>query len=199
METKICRNCGETKPLNDMVRDSRRKNGRDTICKSCAVKRERARYDSDYHVFKWHRRRAARFGTGTYMNAAEFTAIRTAPNRECAYCGSRENLGIDHVRPLQHYGPNARWNIVNACHTCNSRKRDRTVFEFYEMEPAFTLERFDALIAYMAEHNGCSPEHMRWLLEGYHEGELRLREQRKKRKRGKIAHEPANCRTLAVV
>ncbi|MCM3560905.1 hypothetical protein M4D57_20280 [Brevibacillus borstelensis] len=59
METKICRNCGETKPLNDMVRDSRRKNGRDTICKSCAVKRERARYDSDYHVFKWHRRRAA--------------------------------------------------------------------------------------------------------------------------------------------
>lgn len=199
METKICRNCGETKPLNDMVRDSRRKNGRDTICKSCAVKRERARYDSDYHVFKWHRRRAARYGTGTYMTAAEFTAIRTAPNRECAYCGSRENLGIDHVRPLQHYGPNARWNIVNACHTCNSRKRDRTVLEFYEMSDEFTKERFDALLAHMAEHNRCSPEHMRWLLEGYHEGELWLREQRKKRKRGKTAHEPADCRTLAVV
>lgn len=199
MDSKTCRICGETKPLNEMTRDVSYKGGISSLCKACAVKRERARYDSGYHVFKWHRRRAARYGTGTYITAAEFTAIRTAPDRECAYCGSRENLGIDHVRPLQHYGPNARWNIVTACHTCNSRKRDRTVIEFYEMSDEFTKERLDALIAYMAEHNQCTPEEMRWLLGGYHEGELWLREQRKKRKRGKTAHEPADCRTLAVV
>ncbi len=199
METKVCRRCGETKPLNEMGRDSRYKDGVGTICKSCAVKRERARYDSDYHVYKWHRRRAARYGTGTYLTCEEFTTIRTAPDRECVYCGSRENIGIDHVRPLQHGGPNVKWNIVHACRTCNSRKSSRTVIEFYEMESAFTRERFDALIAYMAEHNGCSLEHMRWLLKGYHEGELWLKEQRKKRKRGKITHESTDCRTLAVV
>lgn len=199
MESKTCRRCGETKPYAELSRDAKYKDGVRPLCKVCAAKRDRARYDSDYHVFKWHRLRATLHGTGTFITCEEFTAIRKAPGRECVYCGSTERLGVEHVRPLQHYGPNTRWNVVTACHSCNSRKRSRTIIEFYEMEPAFTRERFDALIAYMAEHNGCTPEHMRWLLEGYHEGELWLREQRKKRKRGKIAHESADCRTLAVV
>jgi 5-methylcytosine-specific restriction endonuclease McrA len=192
METKTCRKCGETKPLNEMVRRSHRKSGRDTICKPCESRRNRARYDSNLHVFKWHRYRAACYGTGTYLTCAEFTAIRTEADRECAYCGSREKLGIEHVRPLQHSGPNSRWNLTIACHSCNSRKKNRTVIEFYESEPAFTAERFDALIAHMAQHNGCTPEHMRWLIEGYHAGEMWSKEQRKKRNRGSKTHESAS-------
>lgn len=197
MDTKVCRRCGETKPLNEIVRDSRRKNGLDTICRSCAAKAVRARYNSDYSVFKWHRNRVARYGTGTYITCAEFTAIRTAPDRECVYCGSREALCIEHVLPILHYGPNTRWNIVSACTSCNSRKKNRTVIEFYEMSDEFTSARFDVLISHMAEHNNCSPEHMRWLLEGYHAGEMWSREQRKKRR--KETNETTDYRTPAVV
>ncbi|MGG1158297.1 HNH endonuclease signature motif containing protein [Brevibacillus formosus] len=199
MDTKICRKCGEMKPLNEMGRDSRYKGGIGTICKSCAVLRERARYDADYHAFKFHRRRATQAGMGTYMTCVEFAAIRTAPDRACVYCGSCEELEIEHVRPIQHYGPNARWNIVAACHSCNSSKRSLTLFEFYERSDTFTTERLDALIAYMAEHNGCTPEHMRYLLQGYHEGEMWSKEQREKRKRGGKTHESTSGRTCAVV
>ncbi|WP_396021468.1 HNH endonuclease [Brevibacillus brevis] len=182
-----------------MVRRSARKSGWDTICKPCELKRNRARYSSAYHVYKWHRYRATSYGTGTYLTCTEFTAIRTAPDRECVYCGCRENLCVEHVRPLQHSGPNSRWNIVTACHSCNSRKKNRTVIEFYEAESAFTPERFDALITHMAKHNGCTPEEMRWLVEEYHAGEMWSKEQRKKRNRGQKTHETADCRTRAVV
>ncbi|EJL31788.1 HNH endonuclease [Brevibacillus sp. BC25] len=199
METKTCRKCGEAKPLIDMVRNSRRKSGRGTVCKPCETKRNRAQYDSNYHVFKWHRRRAAYYGTGTYLTCTEFTAIRTEPDRECAYCGSREKLCVEHVRPLQHSGPNSRWNVVTACSSCNSRKGARTVIEFYEKSPAFTRERFDALIAHMAQHNGCTTEEMRWLIEGYHAGEMWSKEQRKKRNGGSKTHETASSRARAII
>lgn len=199
METKTCRKCGKAKLLNEMSRDSRYEGGVSTICRSCVSVREKARYNPDYHIFKRHRWRAARYGSGTYLSYTEFTAIRKEPDRECVYCGSREKLEIEHVRPLQHSGPNAHWNIVTACHSCNSRKQNRTVVEFFEKEQAFTVERFDALIAHMARHNGCTPEEMRWMIEGYHAGEMWSKEQRDKRKRGKIAHETASSRARAVV
>lgn len=199
METKTCRKCGETKPLNEMGRDVSYKDGVSTLCKTCAIQRSRVQYDSNYHVFKYHRRRATSFGVGTYLTCAEFTSIRKEQERECIYCGNRENLGIEHVRPLQHSGPNSRWNLTIACHSCNSRKKNRTVIEFYESEPAFTAERFDALIAYMAQHNGCTPEHMRWLIEGYHAGEMWSKEQRQKRNRGSKTHDATSGRTRAVV
>lgn len=199
METKTCRKCGETKPLNEMGRDASYKDGVSTICKSCVSIRDRARYDSNYHVFKWHRRRAASYGVGTYLTCAEFTAIRTKPDRNCVYCGNCDDLGVEHVRPLLHSGPNARWNVVTACNSCNTRKKNRTVIEFYEAESAFTAERFDALIAHMAQHNGCTSEEMRWMIEGYHAGEMWSKEQREKRKRGGNLHESASSRTRAVV
>ncbi|MFA4137034.1 MULTISPECIES: HNH endonuclease [unclassified Brevibacillus] len=199
METKTCRKCGETKPLNKMTRDSRYKGGVSTICKSCVSARDRASYDPNYHSYKWHRRRAANLGVGTYLTCTEFTSIRKAPDQSCVYCGSREKLEVEHVRPIQHYGPTSRWNIVAACHSCNSRKQNRTVIEFYEKEPAFTTERFDALIAHMAKHNGCTPEEMRWLIEGYHAGEMWSKEQREKRKRGGKTHDATGSRTCAVV
>jgi 5-methylcytosine-specific restriction endonuclease McrA len=48
----------------------------------------------------------------------------------CAYCGSKEDITIDHAIPISKGGLNIKSNIVPACHKCNSKKKDRTPEEF---------------------------------------------------------------------
>lgn len=52
----------------------------------------------------------------------------------CAYCLRPESevgtLALDHMVPLSRGGENAPDNLVPACQSCNSRKRNRTPLEF---------------------------------------------------------------------
>ena len=54
---------------------------------------------------------------------------------KCVYCGTKENLNIDHVFPLSKGGKNTFENTVTSCVICNNRKGDRTPREakmFYQ-------------------------------------------------------------------
>lgn len=44
----------------------------------------------------------------------------------CQYCGSREELTLDHVMPRSRGGRHNWENVVTACRNCNQRKGDRT-------------------------------------------------------------------------
>lgn len=44
----------------------------------------------------------------------------------CVYCGSAEDLTLDHILPLRLGGTNDDNNLASACRSCNSRKRGRT-------------------------------------------------------------------------
>lgn len=48
-------------------------------------------------------------------------------NNTCQYCGSRNNLTIDHVTPLSRGGDWSWGNLVAACGACNSRKGAKTL------------------------------------------------------------------------
>lgn len=53
--TKKCCQCGQIKPLEEFVKDNRRKDGHSTLCKECKRARDRARYherkdDPEYHA-----------------------------------------------------------------------------------------------------------------------------------------------------
>jgi 5-methylcytosine-specific restriction endonuclease McrA len=55
----------------------------------------------------------------------------------CSYCGKKiegRDLTIDHVIPISHGGTNILANLVLACRSCNERKRDRTLEEFYILQ-----------------------------------------------------------------
>lgn len=47
-------------------------------------------------------------------------------NNRCVYCGSREQLTIDHVRPKSLGGRDSWDNLVTACQKCNSQKGSMT-------------------------------------------------------------------------
>lgn len=52
--------------------------------------------------------------------------VRLHKNR-CHYCRKRKLLTIDHVIPLSKGGKHVKENIVPACRSCNSKKKDQIV------------------------------------------------------------------------
>lgn len=47
-------------------------------------------------------------------------------NHKCQYCGSTNNLTIDHIIPKSRGGEDSWENLVTACIRCNNKKGDRT-------------------------------------------------------------------------
>jgi CRISPR/Cas system Type II protein with McrA/HNH and RuvC-like nuclease domain len=47
-------------------------------------------------------------------------------NHECVYCGTKQDLSIDHVIPRSRGGDNSWGNLVSCCKKCNSKKGNRT-------------------------------------------------------------------------
>ena len=63
-------------------------------------------------------------------------------DNKCAFCGSEENLEIDHVIPISRSDienpGTVRGNLMPLCRSCNASKRDRTLEE-YLMDPVIIL------------------------------------------------------------
>lgn len=48
-------------------------------------------------------------------------------NYTCVYCGSKEDLTLDHVIPQSKGGKDSWDNLVTACKPCNARKGDQMI------------------------------------------------------------------------
>lgn len=54
----------------------------------------------------------------------------------CIYCGSLENITIEHLTPVSRGGTNKANNLAPACLSCNSSKRNKTYEEYMEWRNA---------------------------------------------------------------
>jgi 5-methylcytosine-specific restriction endonuclease McrA len=86
-----------------------------------------ARANPDKVAAQGHRRYARKRGAVIRdLTRVQWEEIQTAYDYCCAYCGIRpEKLTMDHVIPLSKGGNHTKSNIVPACRSCNSRKRDK--------------------------------------------------------------------------
>lgn len=48
----------------------------------------------------------------------------------CSYCGSTENLSIEHIVPVAKGGDNSLANLTMACMTCNCSKQDKDLIQW---------------------------------------------------------------------
>lgn len=55
------------------------------------------------------------------------TNILKRDGHACVYCGSTENLTLDHVTPKSKGGRDSWDNLVTACKPCNSKKGDSII------------------------------------------------------------------------
>ena len=50
-------------------------------------------------------------------------------NNQCQYCGSSENLTVDHIIPKSKGGESTWHNLVTACNRCNNKKDNKSLVE----------------------------------------------------------------------
>jgi hypothetical protein len=60
----------------------------------------------------------------------EYVRERESKNT-CIYCGSTENLSVDHLIPRVRGGPDSGDNVVESCKSCNSSKGGKCLYEWW--------------------------------------------------------------------
>ena len=76
----------------------------------------------------------------------------------CCYCGSVDQISIDHLIPRILGGADHSDNLVWACRPCNSSKRDRDMLEWLQQKGVFPaillLRRYTKLVARYSDQQG---------------------------------------------
>ena len=75
--------------------------------------------------------------------------IKEEWNFECAYCGSEENLTIDHIMPRAHGGTDFTKNCLCACSKCNQNKGHTPWEQWYLSQEFFNIERYERIKDWM--------------------------------------------------
>lgn len=119
------------------------------------IEKERQR-SKDYSInnkekinVRTQRRRAKIKKLDNDYTIKEWLATKEDFNNECAYCGEKRKLTQDHFIPVSKGGGYIMGNIVPACASCNSSKRDRDFFEWYPQKDFYNKDREDKIINYL--------------------------------------------------
>jgi len=80
------------------------------------------------------------------------------PN-ECIYCGSKENLTVEHILPKCRGGPDIPDNTIKVCKKCNSTKREKRLYEWFGLKnkdkiPRIAEGKYLKLLYKLHEENG---------------------------------------------
>ena len=71
--------------------------------------------------------------------------IKEAWDNKCAYCGSDNELTIDHITPRSKGGADVTKNVVCACHDCNQDKAHTPMEEWYLSQEFFNMARYNRI------------------------------------------------------
>jgi 5-methylcytosine-specific restriction endonuclease McrA len=76
----------------------------------------------------------------------------------CSYCGSQDDLTLDHMIPRLKSGPHSADNLVRACRSCNSSKQARDLLDWMAAKREFpsltVLSRYLKIaIAHCVQHD----------------------------------------------
>ena len=75
------------------------------------------------------------------LTLEQWVKIKDYFNEKCAYCGKESKLEQEHFTPLSKGGEYTHNNIIPACKSCNSSKRDKNFFEWYPKQKYYNKKR----------------------------------------------------------
>ena len=73
----------------------------------------------------------------------EWEREQTLP-KHCVFCGATNELTVDHLIPKSRGGSDSSDNLVLACKSCNSSRKDKGIFEWLGLEKKDLLHRLVA-------------------------------------------------------
>lgn len=63
-------------------------------------------------------------------------------NSQCAYCGSNQNITLDHIIPLAKGGSNITNNLICCCKSCNRSKAHNKMEDWYKSQDFFSEKKY---------------------------------------------------------
>ena len=158
---RVCRFCGENKPLDAYAKNGTDENGVEVKrldCKTCYNIRRSTNAKKKVHsdfVGGQKRRGDARVDF-THQNWKECLIFFGG---ECAYCGAttRRNFALtkDHLVPMCDGGTTVPSNIVPACGCCNKSKGNKEVKDWYMQQAFFNQERLNKIFKWRTIMRQC--------------------------------------------
>ncbi|WP_353986594.1 HNH endonuclease [Lactiplantibacillus plantarum] len=82
------------------------------------------------------------------LTASQWTMCKSYFQQCCAYCGNQVKLTKDHLKPLENGGRLEVLNVIPACQSCNSSKKDHEWLSWFENQPFYDPERAQKIADY---------------------------------------------------
>ena len=97
----------------------------------------------------WEKRRAFKLSLDNSLSTRQWEQIIKDFDYECAYCGKKNKLTIEHFIPISKLGEGTINNIIPSCQSCNSSKGNRDFFIWYPKQKYFSKKRETKLLKYL--------------------------------------------------
>ncbi len=124
-----------------------------------AVEKGQKKYNSLSYIIKAKVFRELKEGTIKIRTLFDDEKIKLQTGKVCNYCGSKNNLSMDHIFPKMLGGSDDAENLILACNACNSSKGKKDLLEwmYYKGDqflPLLIIRRYLKLVYnYCAENN----------------------------------------------
>lgn len=102
-----------------------------------AVDKKQKKYDRLNYMIRAKLFKGLKEGTMNMRTIFDDEKIKLQTGMVCNYCGSSENLSLDHIFPQRFGGKDDAENLIYACKTCNSSKGKKDLMEWMDFRGEF--------------------------------------------------------------
>jgi hypothetical protein len=62
---------------------------------------------------------------------------------ECAFCGAKTSLSLEHLLPRSCNGPDTEKNVIWICKSCNSSKGAKRLYEYFALQAGVEAAKYE--------------------------------------------------------
>ena len=95
-----------------------------------AVERDQDKYEMLNYMIRAKLFKGLKDGTMNMRSIFDDEKIKLKTGQICNYCGSSNNLALDHIFPKKYGGEDSAENLIFACRSCNSSKGKKDLMEW---------------------------------------------------------------------
>ncbi len=123
-----------------------------------AVEKQQTKYKPLNYMIRAKLFKGLSNGTMAMCSIFDDEKIKLQTGQVCNYCGSNEQLSLDHIFSKKVGGKDKAENLILACRTCNSSKGDKDLLEWVNFKnlnlPLMVIRRYLKLtFDYCDKHN----------------------------------------------
>lgn len=119
------------------------------------VEKKHDKYSTIHYVIRAKLFKGLKDGTMNMRSIFDDEKIKLNTGKRCNYCGTSDNLTLDHILPKYEGGKDDAENLILACKSCNSSKGKKDLMEWMhsknEFLPLMIIRRYLKLVYHYAE------------------------------------------------